>query len=67
MNVSGTPPYTITLPSPVTVAGAQFDLVLNVNQVTITTPVGYIGGASGNYEATRVLTNATAGPNIALL
>jgi hypothetical protein len=64
VNVSGTPPYTITLPSPVTVTGAQFDMTLSVNQVTVTTPVGYIGGVSGGYEASRVLTNATTGQHI---
>ena len=29
--------------------------------ITISTPVGWIGRSSGSYEATRVLTSATAG------
>ena len=65
MTVSGTPPftpYTITLPSPVTVPGAQFELMMDVGiPITITTPAGWIGGVSGSYEATRVLTSAAAG------
>jgi len=48
LNIAGTPPYTVTLPSPAPVAGAQFELAMNVNQVTTTTPVGFIGGFSGN-------------------
>ena len=57
-------PYTITLPSPVTVPGAQFELMMNQSSpITIATPVGWIGGASGSYESTRVLTVATVGPH----
>ena len=37
LNVAGTPPHTVTLPSPVAVAGAQFELAMNVSQVTMDT------------------------------
>jgi hypothetical protein len=64
VTVSGVPPftpYTITLPSPAAVAGAQFEMMLNVGiPITIATPVGWIGGMSGGYEATKVLSNATS-------
>ena len=61
ITVSGTASYTITLPSPVETAGAQFELMMNVGlPITISTPVGWIGGISGNYEASRVLTSTTA-------
>ena len=67
MTVSGTPPftpYTITLPSPVTVPGAQFELMMDVGiPITIATPAGWIGGVSGSYESTKVLTAATVGPH----
>ena len=67
VTVSGTPPftpYTITLPSPVTAPGAQFELMMDVGiPITITTPAGWIGGVSGSYESTKVLTAATVGPH----
>ena len=52
VTVSGIPPftpYTITLPSPAAVAGARFELMLDVGiPITITTPTGWTGGMSGS-------------------
>ena len=60
VTVSGTSSYTITLPPPVDTAGAQFELMMNVGfPITIATPVGWIGGVSGGYESTKVLSVAT--------
>ena len=49
--------------SPVTVPGAKFELMLDVGiPITIATPSGWIGGVSGSYVSSRVLSNVTSDP-----